>query len=537
MNKKLAYLVLGIIIITGFFLRIYKISEIPASLSPDEAALGYNAYSFLKTGADEHGKFFPLALQSFGDWKLPVYPYSAVLPVAVLGLTETAIRLPSVLAGTIGIVLIYFISLSFFKKKFLALLSSVFFALSPWNIYFSRASYEANLATTLFLVGLLSFIYYFRTNQKNNFFSIIGSILLGLTLFTYHSYILFIPLFVFAGLFVYRSRIKFNKGFIVSLLVLVIFITTSYVSSLFGSGNKASTLLIYNNENIIYNRVEKVRGDGADANFLVEKILYNKFFGGTYQIAQNYINTFSPTFLFDKGGEKLQHNLYGFGNLYLIDAVFLFVGFIMLFVRREKILPILLLWLFIGPIPSSITLDTPNSTRLFLLMPLLTLISAYGAYQIFIFLRSKKFSKISQAILVLLFLLNVIYFFNSYFIHFNIQRIRFWHYGYREAVTLSKENSYDKVVMRGPENFPYIYFLFYTSYDPIKFRNEVKYYPLTSEGFLYVKEFGKYSFPEKINYENLQNNTFYIDDTRTGDKSNSILLPSGDPVLGFMVGK
>src|SRR3990167_10874100 len=117
MNKKLAYLVLGIIIITGFFLRIYKISEIPASLSPDEAALGYNAYSFLKTGADEHGKFFPLALQSFGDWKLPVYPYSAVLSVAVLGLTETAIRLPSVLAGTIGIVLIYFISLSFFKKK------------------------------------------------------------------------------------------------------------------------------------------------------------------------------------------------------------------------------------------------------------------------------------------------------------------------------------------------------------------------------------------------------------------------------------
>src|SRR3989338_7729726 len=108
----------------------------------------------------------------------------------------------------------------------------------------------------------------------------------------------------------------------------------------------------------------------------------------------------------------------------------------MLFVRREKILPILLLWLFIGPIPSSITLDTPNSTRLFLLMPLLTLISAYGAYQIFIFLRSKKFSKISQAILVLLFLLNVIYFLNSYFIHFNIQRIRFWHYGYREAVTL-----------------------------------------------------------------------------------------------------
>jgi len=123
---------------------------------------------------------------------------------------------------------------------------------------------------------------------------------------------------------------------------------------------------------------------------------------------------------------------------------------------------------------------------------------------------------------------------DGYFVHLNMQRARFWDYGYKQAVELSKAYPDYKVIMRGPENFPYIYFLFYNQYSPQKFISQVKYYPPTSEGFLYVKSFDRFSFPETLDQIKLAPKTIYIDDNylRYKDK---ILLPSGEPVLSYYI--
>src|SRR3989344_2922720 len=83
----------------GAFLRLYDLKQIPNSLSADEAAFGYNAYSILKTGRDEFGHFLPLYFQSFDDYKNPVFGYVLIPFIAILGLNDWVIRLPSVLAG------------------------------------------------------------------------------------------------------------------------------------------------------------------------------------------------------------------------------------------------------------------------------------------------------------------------------------------------------------------------------------------------------------------------------------------------------
>jgi 4-amino-4-deoxy-L-arabinose transferase-like glycosyltransferase len=526
--------ILFLIIVLAFVLRFYKIDSIPDSLNPDEAAVGYTSYSFLKTGTDEHGKLLPLSIQSFGDWKLPLYSYVGVVPVALFGLSEFSVRSVSALSGTVGVVLIYFISNALFGKKSIALISALFFAISPWNIYFSRAAYEVNLATTIFLGGLLSFTRYtFEVKNKTKFL-LISFILFILTMFTYHSYVLFVPIFTLILLFFFRKKIqktKFSYSVIAFFGILIIF---SVISASSG-GDKLSTLII-NDKNVIYERVEKLRGDGATKNLLLEKVMFNKYLGVSYQIAQNYINSFSPSFLFDKGGEKLVHNIGAFGNLYLIDIVFILAGVAGIFWNRERSIKLLIIWLIIAPISSAITKDAPNSTRLFILMPFFTLIASYGAYQIFFWLGNKtRVNIITKTIIVFLLFLNVIYFLEIYFVHFNTQRARFWHYGYREAVRLTDKYPAYNLVMRGPENFPYIYFLFYEKYDPVKFKKEVVYYPPTSEGFYYVKSFGKYQFVDKIDYSKPANNTIYIDDTRLDDVNNSILLPSGEPILGYYI--
>src|SRR3989337_3814090 len=97
------------ILILGSLLRVVGISDFPRGFTIDEAGQGYSAYSILKTGKDEWGDFLPLNPRGFGDYKPPVYMYLLVPFVAVFGLTETAVRLPSAVAGIVTVLLVFFL--------------------------------------------------------------------------------------------------------------------------------------------------------------------------------------------------------------------------------------------------------------------------------------------------------------------------------------------------------------------------------------------------------------------------------------------
>ena len=64
-----------VILLIAAFLRFYKLDSYPVSISWDEAAIGYNAYSIAQTGKDEYGQKFPVLFRSFNDYKLPGYIY------------------------------------------------------------------------------------------------------------------------------------------------------------------------------------------------------------------------------------------------------------------------------------------------------------------------------------------------------------------------------------------------------------------------------------------------------------------------------
>src|SRR4029079_11354687 len=95
--RKIHAIIFAIVFLGGI-LRFYNLSINPPSLTWDEAAWGYNAYSIGIDGKDEFGKFLPLQyIESFGDFKPPVYAYLAVLPVKLFGLNEFSTRFPSAL--------------------------------------------------------------------------------------------------------------------------------------------------------------------------------------------------------------------------------------------------------------------------------------------------------------------------------------------------------------------------------------------------------------------------------------------------------
>src|SRR5438094_5460326 len=99
------------ILVLSVFLRFYLLGSNPPSIDWDEASLGYNAYSILKTGADEYGNKFPLSFRSFDDYKPPLYIYLTVPSIALFGLNEFSIRLPSAILGITAVMATYFLVL------------------------------------------------------------------------------------------------------------------------------------------------------------------------------------------------------------------------------------------------------------------------------------------------------------------------------------------------------------------------------------------------------------------------------------------
>src|SRR5687768_6880030 len=109
-------LILLLILLLGAVIRIYDLSNLPPSLNWYEVSHGYNAYSILQTGKDEWGQSFPLTnFRAYGDYPLPLYMYLAMPGIAIFGLNEFSIRLPSALAGTFLILIGYFLSKKIIK--------------------------------------------------------------------------------------------------------------------------------------------------------------------------------------------------------------------------------------------------------------------------------------------------------------------------------------------------------------------------------------------------------------------------------------
>src|SRR3990167_4283201 len=104
-QKYLFPLILTYFLIFGIF----RITDPSRGFYQNEASFGYNAYSLLLTGKDEYGKSFPLILESFGDYKLAGFSYFLVPGVAILGLTEFAVRFSVLFESLLSLILVYLI--------------------------------------------------------------------------------------------------------------------------------------------------------------------------------------------------------------------------------------------------------------------------------------------------------------------------------------------------------------------------------------------------------------------------------------------
>src|SRR3989344_5593394 len=464
MPKKLSKYILIVIIFIAAVLRFYKLGSVPPSLYWDEASLGYNAYSILKTGHDEHGKFLPITnFAAFGDYKPPGYIYATVPSIAAFGLTEFTIRFPSAFFGVLTVLLTYFLAKKLFVEKYhkyekyeryekqslnltsrtsgtsrtfstsetIALLSAFFLAISPWHLQFSRGAFEANLGLFFSVLGIWLFLKFAQDNPLWILPSVL-SFLAGMYTFTGQR--LFVP-FIFTTQTI-EGRLRFDE--------VTIFKDLQPIN-------------------------DSIRYRARDNFSWWSDIIHNRRLFYSYEYLTHYFDSFNPRFLFTKGDVNPRLSVQEVGELYYVDLLFILAGIYFLFATKQKYRFLIIGWLLISPFGPATARETPHALRMIHILPTFQILAAFGLFYLYRVIRYKK------------------------------------------AVEFIKPryNDVDYVVVTKAQGRPYIYFLLYMQFDPREYWKSAQ---ITRDKFFFidVDGFGKLRFTDSLNETSVSGKVLYV---------------------------
>jgi 4-amino-4-deoxy-L-arabinose transferase-like glycosyltransferase len=533
-NKR--FFVLLAIVFIAICLRFYQLGVNPPSLTWDEAAWGYNAYSIGVDGKDEFGRLLPHDyLESFGDFKPPMYAYLDTIPVKVLGLNEFSTRFPSALFGVLTVFLTYFLVRRIFwnskEKEKYALVSALILAISPWHILLSRAAFEANVATFFLVLGVWGFL---AATQNKKWYLIISAVSFAFSMYTFNTSRIVAPLLVILLTFAFRKKLlQIKKEVLVAFIVgLAVFLPTAGFLLSPQAGLRFQEVNIFSDPAVVKTANQEIANDG---NAFWSKVIHNRRVLYSLAYVKHYFDNLNPNFLFTKGDGNPKFSIQSVGEMFVWDIPFVVIGILFLLKKKEGNWWLVPLWLLAGIIPAATARETPHALRIETTLPMLQVISAYGLVVFLSFFKRLKY--VILAVLLVLLLINLTYFCHEYFVHYPSEFSGEWQYGYKQSIAYVKsvEHSYDYVQVGSELGRPYIYYLFYTKTAPDSFRQTAK-IQRDPFGFVTVEGFGKYLFPTKFNYVLSKNKkVLYVNTPYNLPKNIKVLktfyLLNGRPVL------
>ena len=488
--------ILLLIIILAFFLRFFMLGKNPPSLYWDEASLGYNAYSILKTGRDEFGEKLPLdKFIAFGDYKPVGYIYAAVPSIALFGLNEFAIRFPSALSGVLMVLFTYYLVKELFNKEKLALVSAFLLAISPWSLHLSRVAFEANLAAFL---NLLAVYFFVKGVKEKGYYLILSIICFAGAFYTFNSNRVLMLLLLFALSLIFIKDLWKKKQWFAGSLIILFMLLLPLVPYLRSRESRLRfhEVNIFSNLDVVVQANQRIAASGGTP---LAKLVHHRFLGHTSNFLKHYFDHFSGEFLFISGDVNPRLSVRSVGELYLIELPFFLIG-IYLLLRNIKKKPylLILLWFLLAPIPAATARETPHALRIVSILPTPQIISALGVLFAFNRLRKSKFFFFLITYFLLL-IPCIFYYLYSYYFVFPKLYAGQWLDGCKQAVEyISKNNNkYDSIYITKHYSRPYIYLLFYQNYPPAKY-NEIADRERDWYGNWSVKGFDKYIFSDEI---------------------------------------
>lgn len=567
---KRNWLIISIIILASF-LRLWSLDKYPAGLNADEAAIGYNAYSLIQTGKDEHGVSWPLVFRSFDDYKPPLYFYLVLPFIKIFGLNVWSVRLPSALLGIFSVYLIFLITKLLFvipgstrnPYKYVPHLSALLLAISPWHLQFSRGGWEVNAALFFILLGIYGFL---RGLEKPKYFFVFV-ISLALSLYAYHSARIISPLLALSLIVIYWNNItpsfrakSRNLIIVIPDLIRNLYKSTQtrifIIACTFGiilaiplasqllskeGQSRFSGVSVFSDTGPLWQALE-MRRQHPNETILV-KALHNRYLSYGLRFTKNYLSHYSPRFLFITGDEIARSKVPGMGQTYLFLAPFYLIGLLALLKLETKGKIFIFIWFLVAPLAAALTFQSPHALRAQNMVVPLTIISALGL-TVFLDLIQKfrpKFIYISLAVL-----LSAISFYSFtrylhlYYVHYPKELSFAWQYGFDQISSYVKDHydEYDHIIITDRYDQPYILLAFFLKYPPAQLQKELVMSDRDNFGFSTGRSFGKLQF-HKINYDQDKKlvNSLIISADEPVDEGSVIYTikdPAGRPMYKFI---
>lgn len=528
-------IVLAVIVSVALYVRVVDLGTNPPSISWDEASIGYNAYSILKTGKDEHGKFLPMdAFAAFGDYKPPLPIYLTVPFVALFGLTEVAVRLPSALLGTLTVLVLYLLVVELFKMssraKWIGVAASGLLAITPWHIMLSRAGFESNIALLFITTGVWC-VLAARENSKLYYVCWLPFVL-GVYTFNSTRYagpLLAFGMLVYTRTYILRAKKQFWWGVVIAAIMLVP-IAPHLVSK--QARLRFDEVSIFTDLRTVLSSNTRRSVDGYT---WWSGILHNRRVGYIREYLIHYVDNLETRFLFMHGDGNPKFSIQDTGELLLVSAPFLVYGLLRLFQDAPGIAWLLLWWLAVSIAPAAVARETPHALRIENGLPVYMIVTAYGLVAGIRSIKKRQIQALGMAVTCVLFIVNFFFFWHNLMVHYPTEYSGEWQYGYKQAIRFveSVKANYDTVVLTESIGRPYIYVLFYDRVDPKVFRAG-KDASFDAAGFYNVYGFEKYRFVNE-NIGKYPGRTLYVLSPKNVPTSAHILktinVLNGTPVL------
>lgn len=441
MKKTTVYIVLFFLL--ALILRLLFLGSTPNSATWDEAALGYNAYSLLKTGADEYATKIPIVLRSFDDYKPALYAYASILPVWIWGPNMFSIRFISALSGSFLIIGIYLLARVYFDKK-IALLAAFLTIFEPLFLSYSRMALEANLSLSLFVFGTA----FWLNPNSGRIKRYLGIFFLLLSAYAYHSPRYLVPLIILMNL-----KKEFGKLslFTIGYLPIAYFILSPIYNTRF------KEISIFTNSGVLFGSIADL---GKTSMFMAG---VSRFFFYLGDFIGRFLSYFNPYQLFIQSSGHPLYVVTQMGVFNTFELPFFILGFVTSLKYFKKYY---LYWLIIilGVLPAAITVDWFSPLRGLFVWPFLVIFTAFG-------LLSFSHKKL-VGIILLFWALNTLRILDTLYIYRPYVDAGAYQYGFAQMAPFVKsiESQYQDVIIESPHAQPHIFMAFFTAYDPNKYQ-------------------------------------------------------------------
>lgn len=477
-NKKILVILLFLVIIGAFF-RFYQLGKSPASISWDEAAVGYNAWAVSHFGIDEWGNRFPLVFKSFLDDKHPVHIYMTAITVKLFGLSEFSTRLSSSIFGVLNILMAFFLAKQLFKSRLTGIIVALLFVFNPYAYHYSRFNHELNFA--VFFMMLSIYLFLKAVDGKKNLLPL-STFFFGITFISYHSpKVVIPPLLILLGVAYFKQLIKIKHQVLISFFVLLFWIAIILLNPGLLGGARVKQTSFSDSE---VKRTPMYEKTG------------NLTLGWANIVFENYKKHISYDYLFKKGDQNPRLANHITGQFYPIDLFFILAGVIFLLLKRNKTTLILLFLVTISPIPASLVNESPHSARAMYMLPAYLLVSGFGIYSLLKLFKNKYGTFLLLLTLFFYYTFQFNQVFNYYISgEFDKKNAIEFQYGLKEIVKYADINSqYFQVFMTDVRSQPYIFFLYYLQVPPLEFLKTVQYNNSKSRSYNLVSSFDKFNF-------------------------------------------